>query len=118
MHSSEFGNISIRTTVSQQQMLTQISLDHGDLSQAISAHVSTVQAKLGNDLGLHALIEVNHQSLASSSGEPGGSAPKDQRPVSRTIPAEGAAVAAEPDVGLIPGLLAGTSDGYRLDIRA
>ncbi len=40
MHSSEFGEISIRTTVSQQQMLTQISLDHSELSQAISAHVS------------------------------------------------------------------------------
>ena len=51
MHSSEFGNISIRTTVSQQQMLTQISLDHSDLSQAISAHAATCRRSLATSSG-------------------------------------------------------------------
>ena len=53
MRSNEFGNISIHTSVSQQQMLAQISLDHGDLSQALASHVSSVQTKLENESGLH-----------------------------------------------------------------
>ena len=35
MHSTEFGDISIRTTLSQQQMLAQISLDHSDLGPTL-----------------------------------------------------------------------------------
>jgi hypothetical protein len=117
MHSSEFGNISIRTSVSQQQMLAQISLDHGDLSQAISAHISTMQTKLGNDSGLATLIQVNHQG-ASSSGEPGSSRQGEQRAFVHSARSESAAVPAEIDVGMNPAALAGAGNGYRLDIRA
>jgi hypothetical protein len=46
----------------------QISVDHGELGTAISAHIPSVQAKLGNELGLHASIEVT-QSGSSLSGE-------------------------------------------------
>ena len=45
-------------------MVTEISLDHGALSQAISAHVSGVQSKLGDEFGLHSSIEV--RNLGSS----------------------------------------------------
>jgi hypothetical protein len=117
MHSAEFGNISIRTSVSQQQMLAQISLDHGDLSQAISDHISSVQAKLGNDYGLQTLIQVNHQG-ASSSGEQGSSPQREQRAFASSARAESAAVPAELDVGMSLGALASAGDGYRLDIRA
>jgi hypothetical protein len=65
MHSAEFGDISIRTSIVQKQMVTEISLDHGALSQAISAHVSGVQTKLGDEFGLHSSIEV--RNLGSSS---------------------------------------------------
>ena len=85
MRSSEFGNISIRTSVSQQQMLAQISLDHGDLSQAMASHVSSVQTKLENESGLHTLIEVNHQG-ASSSGDSGNSQQREQQAFVRSAP--------------------------------
>ncbi len=68
MHSVEFGDISIRTSLSQQQMVTQISLEHNDLSQMISSHLSTVQAKLGEEYGLHASIQVNSQGAPMSGG--------------------------------------------------
>ena len=115
MHSAEFGNISIRTSVSQQQMLAQISLDHGDLSQAISSHISWMQAKLGNDYGLQTLIQVNHQG-ASASGDQ-GSAQREQRAFAPSVRGESAVVPAELDVGTSAGVLTGTFDGYRLDIR-
>ena len=77
MHSAEFGDISIRTSLSQQQMVTQISLEHSDLSQTISSHLSAVQAKLGEEYGLHALIEVNSQGTPFSGGQ-GNSPQRDQ----------------------------------------
>jgi hypothetical protein len=117
MHSTEFGDISIRTSVSQQQMLTQISLDHNELSQAISAHVSTVQAKLGDEYGLHASIEVNNLG-SSLSGESGHSSQREQGTFTRSLPTESSAVPAEEESGLSLGALAGAGNGYRLDIRA
>jgi hypothetical protein len=117
LHSSEFGAISIRTSVSPQQMLAQISLDHSGLSQAISAHVASVQTKLGNDSGLNTLIQVNHQA-ASTAGQ-GSSQQREQRSsAALSVPVEGAAVSADPDVGISTAVLAGASNGYRLDIRA
>lgn len=116
LHSNEFGAISIRTSVSQQQMLAQISLDHGDLSKAISAHVASMQTKLGNDYGLNTLIQVNHQG-ASMAGQ-GSSQQREQRSFASSVQAGAPAVPADPDVGIGPSALAGTSNGYRLDIRA
>jgi hypothetical protein len=117
MRSSEFGNISIRTSVSPQQMTAQISLDHDDLSQALSSHVSSVQSKLENDYGLHTVIEVNQQGAASS-GESGNSASGEQKEFVRSTPIMNAAVAAEPDIDLGPAAPVSTSNGLRLDIRA
>jgi hypothetical protein len=117
LHSSEFGAISIRTSVSPQQMLAQISLDHPGLSQAISAHVASVQTKLGNDSGLNTLIQVNHQA-ASTNGQ-GGSQQREQRSsAALSVPVESAGAPADPDVGVSAAVVAGASSGYRLDIRA
>jgi hypothetical protein len=123
MHSSEFGDISIRTTVSQQQVTAQISLDHAGLSQAISSHVASVQSKIGNDYGLHASIEVNSQggSSSSQSGQPGQSGqsqPREQKAFMSSVQAESTTVPIEADVGLSSGALVSASNGYRLDIRA
>jgi hypothetical protein len=116
LQSSEFGAISIRTSVSQQQMLAQISLDHTGLSQAISAHVASMQTKLGNDYGLNTLIQVNHQG-ASMAGQD-SSQQREHRALAPSLPVEGTTVPVDPDVGISPAVLAGTSNGYRLDIRA
>jgi hypothetical protein len=117
MHSTEFGDISIRTTVSQQQMLAQISLDHSDLGQAIAAHVSTVEAKLGNEYGLHALIQVNHQGAAFS-GDSGHPSQREQRGFAGSRAAGSITSRAESDSSLSPAALFAAGDGQRLDIRA
>lgn len=117
MHSTDFGNISIRASVSPQQMVAQISLDHGDLGQAIASHASAVQTKLGNDFGMHASIEVNQQQT-SSSGQPGSSPQREQRDFIRSAGSDSTAVPAEAEIGLVHAALAGAGDGPRLDIRA
>jgi hypothetical protein len=116
MHSTEFGDISIRTTMSQQQMVTQISLNHTDLSQAISAHVATVQAKLGEDYGLHTSIEVNNQG-SSLSGESGNSSRQEQQSYSRFTRSEGAAFSAGSDGEIGLGVAIHAGNGHGLDIR-
>jgi hypothetical protein len=117
MRSTEFGDISIRTSITQQQMVTQISLDHNDLSQAISAHVSTMQTKLGEDYGIHASIEV-HNMGSPHSGEPGQSSQREQRTLAPSQAASNAPFTAEDDAGAMVGALAVAGNGNRLDIRA
>ena len=78
VHSTEFGAISIRTSLSQQQMMTQITVDHGGLGSALSAHVPAIEAKLGSELGMRTLVQVNHSAM-SFSGERGQSSQSGQR---------------------------------------
>lgn len=117
MNSAEFGNISIRTSISQQQMVAQISVDHSDLSQAISAHVASAQTKLGDDHGIHALIEVNNQG-ASSFGDSGHSSQREQRAFVSSARAENTIGATEIDNGMNLGALVSVGNEQRLDIRA
>jgi hypothetical protein len=117
MRSSEFGDISIRTTITQEQMVARISLDHGDLSQAISAHVSTMQAKLGEDFGLNASIEV-HNLGSQLSGEQGQSSQREQGAFNQSAQTGRAQLAPEEEAGLIPAALTNAGNGNRLDIRA
>jgi hypothetical protein len=116
MHSSEFGDISIRTAVSQQQMQTQISVDHSELGSAISAHIPSVQAKLGTEYALQATIEVN-QSGASFSNEGERSSQHQQQAAVRPVEGTEAATALQSDITNLTGLAVGSSE-YRLDIRA
>ena len=99
LSSSGFGDISIRTSVSNHQMLAQISLDHSELSQAISAHVSSVQAKLSDDYGLRASIEINNLP-SSHSGEPGGSSQREKGAVAASLPGESTAAQGEERSGV------------------
>jgi hypothetical protein len=115
MHSAEFGDISIRTSLSQQQMVTQISLDHNDLSQAISSHLSTVQAKLGEEYGLHASIVVNNQGAPLSGGQ-GNSPQRDQQSPGRPSSGVGVGPAERSEsVSSVVGLPSAGS-GHGLDI--
>jgi hypothetical protein len=119
MHSAEFGEISIRTTVSQQQMLTEISVDHGDLGRAISAHIPTLEAKLGGELGLRALVQVS-QSGMSFSGERNSSPQREQRSFAQPAAIEGVASSPETDT-VLPRAAMVAGNQYRsdrLDIRA
>ncbi len=114
MRSAEFGDISIRTSVSQQQMLAQISVDHGDLGRAIAMHVPAVQSKLGEEFGLHATIQV-HQSGASFSGEQGNASSGQQKSYGRPLPVDSIAAEAETSGSIAA---AAAWDGNRLDVRA
>jgi hypothetical protein len=114
MRSTEFGDISIRTMVSQQQMMTQISVDHGDLSRAIAAHVPAIQAKLGDELGMRASIQVN-QTGTSFAGEQGNASGGQQKTYGNTAQPGTMAMTAEPEV---TGYGVAASDEDRLDIRA
>jgi hypothetical protein len=117
LHTTEYGDISIRTSVSQQQMQAQISLDHSELSQAIAAHISSVQTKLGDEHGIQASIQINNQgtSYSSDSGQP--SQRQQYAFAGSTGPAD-AADYAEADNGMSLGMLAATGNEHRLDIRA
>ena len=116
MHSEEFGDISIRTSVAQQQMVTQISLAHNDLSQAISAHLSTVQTKLGEEYGLHASIEISNQGTPLSGGQ-GDSSRSNQQSYGSSSGGESTAPPELMDCS--PGVvaLASGGSGHGLDIR-
>jgi hypothetical protein len=117
MHSADFGDVSIRTSVSQLQMTAQISVDHGDLGKAISAHIPAMEAKLGGDLGLRALVEVN-QSGMSFSGERSFSSPKEQQSFAQPAQSQSNfAVLPETDQPALS-VAATAGQGYRLDIRA
>jgi hypothetical protein len=116
MRSADFGEVSIRTLVSQQQMTAQISVDHGDLGKAISAHIPAMEAKLGGDFGLRAIVEVN-QSGMSFSGERGFSSQREQRSFAQPAQSQDAAPSLEADLPALSGV-ARTGDPYRLDIRA
>jgi hypothetical protein len=75
MHSNEFGEISIRTTLSQLQLQTSISVNHSELGNAIATHIPAMQAKLGSEHGIQASIEVS-QTGSSLSGNSGQSSPQ------------------------------------------
>ena len=116
MRSVEFGDISIHTSISQQQLVAQITVDHRDLGNAISSHISMAQAKLGNDYGIHASIEVN-QSGASLSGERQNSQQQAQRQSARSPHSPNGS--GETDYKqAAPTPLTALNDAYRLDIRA
>ncbi len=116
MRSSEFGDISIRTAVSQQQMQAQISVDHNELGNALSAHIPSVQAKLGSEYGLHTTIEVN-QGGASFSNQREHSSQHQQKPAVLQFEISEAPAAVTNDVISLRGTAA-ASGQMRLDIRA
>lgn len=117
VHSTDFGAVSIRTSLSEQQMMTQITVDHSDLGRALSAHASAMEDRLGNELGVRALVQVNHSAM-SSSGNGGNSHQGGQRNLaashmSNEIAPE-FAESDDPDVDVI----ANVAGDSRLDIRA
>jgi hypothetical protein len=117
LHTTEYGDISIRTSVSQQQMQAQISLNHPELSQAIAAHISSVQTKLGDEHGIQASIQIDNQGTSYSS-DSGQSSQRQQYAFAGSTGSADAADYAETDNGMSLGALAATGNEHRLDIRA
>lgn len=69
MHSTDYGAISVRTSISQQQILAQISVDHGELSKALTAHIPAVEGRLGNELGMRTVVQVSSSGMPFSAGD-------------------------------------------------
>jgi hypothetical protein len=116
MHSSEFGDISIRTSVSQQEMQAQISVDHNELGSALAAHIPSVQAKLGSDYGLHANIQVN-QGGATFSDARDGASQQQRNSAAHRVEVTEVPTAIQEDTVAARSLMVASGD-YRLDIRA
>jgi hypothetical protein len=114
MHSAEFGDISIRTSVSQQQLTAQINVDHSELGTAIAAHLPSLASKLGGEFGLHASIEVN-QLGGSVTGGNGQSSHQNHKMTSQTVLPDSSTLNAEGDPIMLP---AESLVDSRLDIRA
>lgn len=117
MHSAEFGDISIRTSVSQQQLTAQISVDHSELGSAISAHLPSLQSKLGSEFGLHASIDVNQLGGSVTGGNGQSSPHQNHKMTSQSAPLDSPALNTESDQLSLPGQLLDV-EGSRLDIRA
>jgi hypothetical protein len=118
MHSADFGDISIRASLAQQQVMAQISVNHDELSQAMMAHLATVQTKIGNDYGLQASISVHHQGTATVGQGGGQSHQQQQRPHTRSSSATSPAQPSVPEMMAHPIPAAAADRGYRLDIQA
>jgi hypothetical protein len=114
MHTNEFGSISIHTTVSQQQMITQISLENTDLSHAIAAHAASVQAKLSDEHGIHSVIEVNNSTAFGQGASESGTS-RDQR-AQATRQVHSQFQSADSDLPIVATTT--NSMGNRLDIQA
>jgi hypothetical protein len=103
--------------ISQQQVQAQISVNHSELVNALSAHIPSVQAKIGNEYGLHASIEVS-QNSASFSNHSGQSSQRDQKPFLASTAVDSVAAPVEMDRLPMRAAAAAVLDGTRLDIRA
>ena len=117
LSSNGFGDISIRTSISGHELVAQISLDHGELSQAISAQVSSVQARLGNEHGLHASIEINNHAFFQS-GDAGSSSQRQRGSPTAPLPNSSAVALADEGNTLNQETILNTAIENRLDIRA
>jgi len=116
MHSAEFGEISVRASVTPQQVQAQIEVDHSELGNAISAHIPSLQAKLGSDFGLHASIEVSQPGTSHHHGQGHTQQQQQNLSANRALAGE-TAQAADTDTQMPASLLRAVDDG-RLDIRA
>ncbi|MGA2849169.1 MAG: hypothetical protein ABSE46_09245 [Terracidiphilus sp.] len=117
LSSNAFGDISIRTSISGHQMVAQISLDHNELSQAMSAQISSVQTKLNDEHGLQATIEINsHASLNSS--DAGGSSHRERGSPTAPASASGEVASGSEGNSLNQEAIVNAVNETRLDIRA
>jgi hypothetical protein len=99
-------------------MMAQISVNHDELSQAMMAHLSTVQTKIGNDYGLQASISVHHQGTATAGHGGGQSYQQQQHPNTRSSRVINPAQPSAPEIMTRPMPAAAVDAGYRLDIQA
>ncbi len=72
LHSTEFGSISIATSVSPGGIAAQIALDHGALGRALATHLTSMEEKLGSSFGLPAKVELREGTASGSASQSNG----------------------------------------------
>ena len=117
LSSNDFGDISIRTSISGHQLVAQISLDHGELSQAMTAQVSSMQTKLNDEHGLHASIEINNHA-SPQSGDAGSSSQRERGNSTAPLRTSSAVALGEEGRNVGPETIVNAANETRLDIRA
>jgi hypothetical protein len=80
IRSEDFGNIDIRTSLSQNQLSAQISVEHLDLGHALSAEVSNLQTRLSERDLPPANITFQNQAGGTNSGSDQRSQQGERRP--------------------------------------
>ncbi len=121
LHSDEFGNIGIRTSLGHDQLAAQITVERSDLGRALSDQVPALQDKLASEHGVNTKILIQDHSAGFSGGLDQGSRNQQQgawqsQPAQNLAPAGDSAdpypAAAQPAaMALAP------STDTRLDIR-
>lgn len=72
MRSNEFGNISISTSATRDQVSAQISVEHGELAKTLTAHLPEMQARLGSSQPMDVRIDMNGAATGQGTGNFGG----------------------------------------------
>jgi hypothetical protein len=72
MRSHEFGNISISTSTTHDQVSAQISLEHGELAKTLAASLPEMQARLGGSQPMDVRIDMNGAATGQGTGNFGG----------------------------------------------
>ena len=114
MNSSEFGNLSINTSLTRQSLSAQISTDHAELGRALAMHLPAMEEKIGSTYGLQARLHLHDASSAPSGGsaqQSGGDGQRHSGPSPSS--SSGFTVAG----GSAPLHTSVVSDTARLDIR-
>jgi len=115
MHSTEFGNVAIKTSVAHEQLAVQISVEHSELGDAISRHLPLLHAKLTTAEAVNAQIEIHSTSASFTDGRNGHSHNQQSHQSHRATQSGNLAVDSMEAMPVqIPGPIT-TSD--RLDIR-
>lgn len=114
IQSAEFGAISIRTSVSQQNVSAAIAVNHSELGKTILAYIPSMREKFG-ELGFKADVEIN-QGASSSSGDRHSSSREEQKLIAPAL-ISGEVTSSAREVGATP-VTALAAEKDRLDIRA
>ena len=120
MHSAEFGNIAIKTSVANERLTAEISLEHAEIGKMLANELPGLQSKLAGEYGTNARIEIHENSAGFSGGLNQGASQQSQQkwqPSSQSLPQFGAAQGSEPM--LAPQISRPVAVGHdRLDVRA
>ena len=122
MRSSEFGNISISTSVTRNLISAQLSVDHSELARTIAASLPEMQARLGGSQAVAVRIDMNGaatgQGSDSFSGLAGGNSNQSREDRQQAgNPARSYAGNVSADLQIMPGAAAGATNEMRLSSR-